>query len=168
MLRSIAIALCIRNPRDQTAWTQQNLSIYIITGSSAIWCHSNQGENRQHGGKLGKQGLYKRTVTNFNKATRSSGIWVFLLLVGVEWSWVHLVRRPLFGVLYQPRMTNECETPGWMRADRGNRKYSEKTCTIATLSPANSIWPDLGSNPGRRGGMPATNLLSYDTAFLLL
>jgi hypothetical protein len=25
------------------------------------------------------------------------------------------------------------------------------------------MWPDLGSNPGRRGGKPATNRLSYVT-----
>jgi hypothetical protein len=34
----------------------------------------------------------------------------------------------------------------------------------ATLSTTNSTWPDLGSNPGRRGGKPATNCLSYSTA----
>jgi hypothetical protein len=33
------------------------------------------------------------------------------------------------------------------------------------LSITNPTWPDLGSNPGRRGGNPATNRLSYGTAF---
>jgi hypothetical protein len=28
------------------------------------------------------------------------------------------------------------------------------------------IWPDPGLNPGRRGGKPATNSLSYGAAFL--
>jgi hypothetical protein len=37
----------------------------------------------------------------------------------------------------------------------------EKTCPSATLSTTNPIWPDLGSNPGRRGEKPATNFLSY-------
>jgi hypothetical protein len=46
-------------------------------------------------------------------------------------------------------------------------KYSEKTYPIATLSTTNPTWPDLGSNPGRRGGKPATNRLSYGTALLL-
>jgi hypothetical protein len=32
------------------------------------------------------------------------------------------------------------------------------------LSTTNPTWPDLGSNPGRRGGKPATNRLSYGTA----
>jgi hypothetical protein len=43
-------------------------------------------------------------------------------------------------------------------------KYSEETYPSATLSTTNPTWPDLGSNPGRRDGKPATNLLSYGTA----
>jgi hypothetical protein len=42
-------------------------------------------------------------------------------------------------------------------------KCSEKTCPSATLSTTNPTWPDLGLNMGRRGGMLATNLLSYGT-----
>jgi hypothetical protein len=30
-----------------------------------------------------------------------------------------------------------------------------------------TLWPDLGSNPGRRGGKSAINCLSYDTAYIL-
>jgi hypothetical protein len=35
----------------------------------------------------------------------------FFQIFGVGWDWVHLVRRPLFGLLYQPRMMDdgECE-----------------------------------------------------------
>jgi hypothetical protein len=33
----------------------------------------------------------------------------------------------------------------------------------ATLSTTNPTWPDPGLNPGRRGGKPATNRLSYGT-----
>jgi hypothetical protein len=36
----------------------------------------------------------------------------------------------------------------------------------ATLSATYPTWPDLGSNPGRRGGKPATNRLSYGTVYL--
>jgi hypothetical protein len=58
----------------------------------------------------------------------------------------------------------------WMWSSRRNEnyqgklKYSEKTCHSATLSTTNPTWPDLGSNLGRRGEKPATNLLSYGTA----
>jgi hypothetical protein len=44
-------------------------------------------------------------------------------------------------------------------------KYSEKPSPIATLSTTNLTWTDVGSNPGRRGGKPATNRMSYGTAF---
>jgi hypothetical protein len=39
------------------------------------------------------------------------------------------------------------------------------TCPSATLSTTNPTWPDPGLNPGRRGGKPATNRLSYGAAF---
>jgi hypothetical protein len=54
----------------------------------------------------------------------------------------------------------------WNENWQGKTKYSEKTCPSATLSTTIPTWPDLGSNPGRRGGKPATNRLSYGTALL--
>jgi hypothetical protein len=54
---------------------------------------------------------------------------------------------------------------GGMKVDRGKPKYSEKTCHSATLSTKNPTWPDPGANPGRRGGKPATNRLSYGAAY---
>jgi hypothetical protein len=53
----------------------------------------------------------------------------------------------------------------WIDNWQGKPKYSKKACSNATLSTINPTWPDLGSNPGRRGGKPATNRLSYGTAF---
>jgi hypothetical protein len=47
-------------------------------------------------------------------------------------------------------------------------KYWEKTSPSATLSTTNPTWHDLGSNPGRRGGKPATNHLSYGTAYIII
>jgi hypothetical protein len=46
----------------------------------------------------------------------------------------------------------------------GKPKYSEKTCSSATLSTTNPTWPEPGSNPGRCGGKVATNRLSYGAA----
>jgi hypothetical protein len=62
--------------------------------------------------------------------------------------------------------------PGWLWRWRnwwnedwqGKPKYSKKTCPSATLSTTNPTWADPGSNPGRRGGKPATNCLSYGAA----
>jgi hypothetical protein len=56
----------------------------------------------------------------------------------------------------------------WNENWQAKRKYSEKTCPSAILSTTNLTWTDLGSNPGRRGGKPATNCLSYGTAPELL
>jgi hypothetical protein len=55
----------------------------------------------------------------------------------------------------------------WWNEDwQGKTKYSEKTCASATLSTTNPTSPDPESNPGRRGGKPATNRLSYGAAFI--
>jgi hypothetical protein len=43
-------------------------------------------------------------------------------------------------------------------------KHSEEICPNATLSTTNLSWTDLGSNPDRRSGKPATNRLNYGTA----
>jgi hypothetical protein len=43
-----------------------------------------------------------------------------------------------------------------------------KTEVLGESLPQSQIWIELGSNPGRRGGKPATNRLSYDTASLSL
>jgi hypothetical protein len=48
---------------------------------------------------------------------------------------------------------------------QGKPQYSENTCPSATLSTTNPTWC-RDSNPGRRGGKPATNHLSYGTASL--
>jgi hypothetical protein len=53
----------------------------------------------------------------------------------------------------------------WNEDGQGKPKYSEKTYPSATLSTTNPTWPDPGSNPGRRGGKPATNRLSYGAAW---
>jgi hypothetical protein len=66
------------------------------------------------------------------------------------------------GLLYLPqvivRMENLVE---WRLV--GKPKYSEKIRPIATLSTTNPTC-DLGSNPGRCGGQPATNRLRYGAA----
>jgi hypothetical protein len=84
------------------------------------------------------------------------------------WSpnWVPSTCRPLLAY---------CTCPGWLWGWRiwwnkhWQRKpeYSKKTCPRATLSTTNSTWPEPGANPGRRGGKPATNRLSYDAACLV-
>jgi hypothetical protein len=77
-----------------------------------------------------------------------------------------LVRRPLTGLFYQPRMIDDdCGAVGRMRIGRGNRSSRRKPVPSATSSTTSPTSLDLGSNPGLRGGKPATNRLSYGTAF---
>jgi hypothetical protein len=53
----------------------------------------------------------------------------------------------------------------WNKDLQGKPKYSEETCSSATLSTTSPTWPDPGWNPGRRVGKPATNRLSYGAAY---
>jgi hypothetical protein len=70
------------------------------------------------------------------------------------------------GLLYQPRMIDDdYGAVGGMRIGRGNRSSRRKPAPVPVCSP--QIPHDLGSNPGRRGGKPATNRLSYGTASLI-
>jgi hypothetical protein len=105
----------------------------------------------------------------------------FLMLVG--WDWVPCTAATS-GLLYQRQMIGEghcgaiggpivaCPGDydngefGGMKIGRGNRS-TRRTRPSTTLSTTNPTWPDLGSNPGRCGGKPATNHLSYGAANIL-
>jgi hypothetical protein len=54
-----------------------------------------------------------------------------------RWDWVHLVRRPIFGLLYQPRMIDdgECGVVGGMRIGRGNRSTRRKPASVPLYPP---------------------------------
>jgi hypothetical protein len=56
----------------------------------------------------------------------------------------------------------------WSENWQEKPKYSENTCPSVTSSTTNPTWSDVDLNPGRRGGKPATNRLSYGAAFMLL
>jgi hypothetical protein len=59
---------------------------------------------------------------------------VFFLM---GWDWVHLVLRPLFGLLHQPRMIDQddCGAIGGMRTDRGNWSTLRKPAPVPLCSP---------------------------------
>jgi hypothetical protein len=64
-------------------------------------------------------------------------------------------------------MGDECGAISEIRISRGNQNTRRKPAPSATMSTTNPTWLDVGSNPGRRGGKPATSRLSYDSASLL-
>jgi hypothetical protein len=56
----------------------------------------------------------------------------------------------------------------WSTEDwQGKPQYSEKTYPSVTLFTTNPTWSDPGANPGRCGGKPATNRLSYGAALYI-
>jgi hypothetical protein len=66
--------------------------------------------------------------------------WKYTRLVfkflGVGWDWVHLVRRPQFGLLYQARMINdECGAAGGMRIGRRNGSTRRKPAPVPFCPP---------------------------------
>jgi hypothetical protein len=87
-------------------------------------------------------------------------IFFFIILSVVRLS--PLVTAATTDLLYQPQMTDDADCGAI-----GGMKYSEKTCPSATLSTTNPKWRDPGSKPGRRGGKPATNRLSYGADLML-
>jgi hypothetical protein len=79
----------------------------------------------------------------------------------IEWSkiWVHLVNRPLFGLLYQPRMTDdEFGAVVGTRIVRGNRSSRRKP--ISVQIPHDLTWVRTRATAVGR----ASNRLSYGTA----
>jgi hypothetical protein len=77
---------------------------------------------------------------------------------------------PLYCGHFWPIVLAPDDRLGWLWSNwwdedwQGKPKYAEKTRPSATLSTTNPTWSDPGSNPGRRGGNPATNRLSYGAA----
>jgi hypothetical protein len=55
--------------------------------------------------------------------------------LGVGWDWVHFVRRPLIGLLYQPRMIDEYEGFGGMRTGRGKRSTRRTPAPVPLCPP---------------------------------
>jgi hypothetical protein len=67
------------------------------------------------------------------------------------------------GLLYKPQMIDEgdCGAIGGKKIARGNRSTWRKPAPASLCPPQIPHDQTPGSNPGRRGGKPATNRLSY-------
>jgi hypothetical protein len=101
--------------------------------------------------------------------SRHYNIYIFL----VSWGGVRLESLGTSATnwpMYQPWMIDdddddECGAVRGMRIGRGNRSTRKKPAPVPLCPP--QIPHDLGSNPGRRGGKPTTNRLSYGMALSL-
>jgi hypothetical protein len=88
----------------------------------------------------------------------------FIILSGVRLS--PLGTAATTGLLYQPQMIDDGDygAVGGMRIGRGNGKTRRKRAPAPLCPPQIPHDQTPGSNPGRRGGKPATNSLSYGAA----
>jgi hypothetical protein len=86
------------------------------------------------------------------------------LILGVGWDWVHLVRRPVTGPLYQPRMIDddECGAVGGMRIGRWNRSTRRKPAPVPFYPSQNPR--DLTWDRRRAAGMRSWRLTAWAMA----
>jgi hypothetical protein len=87
---------------------------------------------------------------------------VFFLLMG--WDWVHLVRRPLFGLLYQPQVIDDddCGAMGGIRIGRGNRSTRRKPAPVPLCPP--QFPHDLTRSQTRAAALGSRQLTSWAMA----
>jgi hypothetical protein len=80
---------------------------------------------------------YKFTLLSITYKLNVFGYIFFLILSGVRLSPLGTAAHS--GLLYQPQRIGEgdCGAIGGMKIGSGNQKYSEKTCSSATLSTTN-------------------------------
>jgi hypothetical protein len=70
------------------------------------------------------------------------------------------------GLLYQPQIIDDgdCGAIGGMKSGRETRSTRRKPAPVSLCPPQIPHDQTPVSNPGRRGGKPATNRLSYGAA----
>jgi hypothetical protein len=90
---------------------------------------------------------------------------LFLIgIVGVESNWVHSAFRPPIDLLCQPRVITMMEklVGWWVARETEVLGKNLPQCHFVHHKPHMLC---TEASPGRRGGKPATNRLSYGTAF---
>jgi hypothetical protein len=94
-----------------------------------------------------------------------SALLYFIILSGVRLS--PLGTAATTGLLYQPQMIDDgdCGAIGGMKIGSEIRRVLGENLHQRHFVHHKSYTTDPGSNPGRCGGKPATNCLSYGAAF---
>jgi hypothetical protein len=91
---------------------------------------------------------------------------VFFIIFLMGWDWVHLVLLPLFGLLYQPQMTDDnnddCGVIGGMRINRRNRSTRRKPAPVPLCPP--QIPHDLTRARTRAAAVGSLRLIAWAMA----
>jgi hypothetical protein len=79
---------------------------------------------------------------------------LYFFPLGLGSHWVHLLRRPLFCFLYQPKMTDDdqCGAADRIIIGRRNQSTRRKPAPMRLLSITNLRWHELQLKPDPRGG----------------
>jgi hypothetical protein len=105
--------------------------------------------------------------SNFHRVITTIKYKIFFSFLGVGWDWVHLVRRPIFALLYQPCMIDdECWVVGGMRIGRGYRS-TQRIPVPVPLSPP-KFPHDLTWDRTRAAAVGSWRLTSWAMAYLKL
>jgi hypothetical protein len=132
-----------------------------LTTCRKIYCLYLQGgtSNRLHGvtNPENSSHVLRDKVRPRNFHTRIVGF--FFSFLGWGWDWVRLVRRPLTGLLYQPRMIDdECGAIGGMRIGRGNQSTRKKPAAVSLCLP------QIPLNLTRAAAVGSQRLTAWDMA----
>jgi hypothetical protein len=75
-------------------------------------------------------------MRNLNQVSLAISEFYVVSFLGVGWDWIHLVRRSIAALLYQPRMIDdECGVVGVLRIGRGNWSIRGKHALLLLCPP---------------------------------
>jgi hypothetical protein len=97
-------------------------------GHHEVWFSVPDGEGEEHLWRQPCVLVCCCVVTSSYQLSKLVSTRFFIFFLGVGWDWVHLIRRPLFGLLYQLWIidNDECGAVGGMRICKGNRSTRRK------------------------------------------
>jgi hypothetical protein len=118
----------------QNAFKLSEYELGNYSWSYNLTCHLSQPQHWLHYDTTGNGTIFLTYSYRLQPDPNSS---VFSKFLELGWDWVHLVRRPQIGLLYQPRMIddNRCGAVAGIRIGRGNRSTRRKPAPVRLCPP---------------------------------